>query len=179
MTASATVRSSRRALAFSALAAVVALGAPLEAEAQWKWRDRSGQVQYSDRPPPLAVPEADILHRPTEPRRGASAPAAAAPAASAASAVASPPAPRASEPELEARRRRAEQEEAARRRAGEERQALVRADNCARARGQLRALEDGTRMARINERGEREILDDQARAAEAQRAQAVVAADCL
>ncbi|MFG5410725.1 hypothetical protein ABXN37_24710 [Piscinibacter sakaiensis] len=39
-------------------------------------------------------------------------------------------------------------------------------------------LDDGVRIARTNEKGEREILDDKARAAEQARLRAVVAADC-
>lgn len=156
-------------------AAFVVAGLALPAEAQWKWRDPSGRVQYSDRPPPSSTAEADILQQPSAARRATlPIPASAAQAASAAP----PPAPKASEPELEARRRRAEQDEAVRRRIDEERQAAVRADNCIRARGQLRMLEDGLRMTRINERGEREILDDEARAAETQRVRAAMASDC-
>ena len=33
----------------------------LPAEAQWKWRDKGGHVQYSDLPPPAGTPDQDIL----------------------------------------------------------------------------------------------------------------------
>src|SRR5882757_8523412 len=36
----------------------------LPAAAQWKWRDPSGHIQYSDTPPPPGVAEKDILQRP-------------------------------------------------------------------------------------------------------------------
>jgi len=162
-------------LCTAALAALVAVTASPPAAAQWKWRDRAGQTQYSDRPPPPGTPEADILQWPPALRRAA---APAASAASAASAATPPPGPKPGEPELEARRRRAEQDEAARRKADDERQAAARADNCNRARSQLRALDEGLRMARVNDSGEREILDDDARAAEAQRVRGIVASDC-
>src|SRR5690242_2612421 len=49
------------------------------AQAQWKWRDKNGQTQYSDLPPPPNVPEQDILSRPQGgARRSLAAPAAAA-----------------------------------------------------------------------------------------------------
>ena len=36
----------------------------LPAEAQWKWRDKSGHVQYSDLPPPAGTADQDILAAP-------------------------------------------------------------------------------------------------------------------
>jgi hypothetical protein len=150
----------------------------LPADAQWKWRDAGGQVNVSDLPPPREVPEKDILARPTPQARTAVQAPAPAPAASAASAPAqqapSPPVDR----ELEARRKAAEQEQAAKARAEADRQAAIRAENCRRARGQVAALESGQRMARFNEKGEREVLDDKARADELSRARAIVASDC-
>ena len=62
--------------------------------------------------------------------------------------------------------------------ADEERLAAQRADNCRRARGHLAALESGQRIARTNERGEREVLDDKGRADEMRQARAVIASDC-
>jgi hypothetical protein len=150
------------------------------AEAQWRWRDSNGRITVSDRPPPREIPEKDILSRPnTQARRAlvptaaASAPASAPTSAAAASAPATP-----LQAEVEARRKRAEQEQATRARADEERLAQQRAENCRRARGHLAALESGQRLARTNERGEREVLDDQARAEEMRAARAVIASDC-
>jgi len=39
-------------------------------------------------------------------------------------------------------------------------------------------LDSGIRMARMNDKGEREILDDAARAAELERTQAIIQSDC-
>ena len=147
----------------------------LPAASQWKWRDKSGQVQYSDLPPPSGVAERDVLQKPdTAVQRRAPAPL---PAASAAS---GPPllATKTVEPELEAKRHKAEQEEAAKKKAEEDRLSASRAENCARAKGHLRALDEGMRMARTNDKGEREILDDKGRAEETKRARDVVASDC-
>ncbi len=152
--------------------AIGALAFSAPALAQWKWRDAGGRVTISDTPPPAGIPEKDVLQRPT-PRRAA----AAAPAASVASAPAATPVS-ALESEVEARKRKAEDEHKAKEKALEAENAAKRADNCARARAHLRALDDGLRIARVNEKGEREILDDKGRAAETQRARAVIASDC-
>lgn len=160
-----------------AIVTVLGLALALPALAQWKWRDKAGQTQYSDLPPPAGTAEADILLRPNAGQRRA----AAAPVAAAASDAASGAprlAPKASEPELEAKRRKAEEEAAAKKKADEARADVARADNCVRAKAQLRAMESGTRVTRVNEKGEREFLDDAARAAEAQRSRGVVASDC-
>ena len=159
---------------------VTALGLALALPvlAQWKWRDKAGQTQYSDLPPPAGTAEADILLRPNAGQRRATAAPAAAAAASDAASAAPRLAPKASEPELEAKRRKVDEESAAQKKADEARMAAARADNCTRAKAQVRAMESGVRVARTNEKGEREFLDDAARAAEAQRSRGVVASDC-
>ena len=150
--------------------AVCAQTAPLPP--LWKWIDAGGQVQFSDLPPPLSVPERDILERPTRQQQRA-----AALAAAAASAPTSIGQAR-TDPELEARRKRAADEQAAQQRQLLDRDSAVRADNCQRARAHLAALNDGLRMTRTNAQGEREVLDDKARAEEMQRARGVLASDC-
>lgn len=156
------------------VAALVGLTLALPASAQWKWRDPHGQTQYSDLPPPPGVPEKDILQRPAAARRAAALPAAPASAASAAPLAAA----RASDPALEAKRKQAEQEAAAKKKAEEDKIAAARAENCARARAQMRTLDSGIRIARVNDKGEREIIDDAARAAEVKRTQALIASEC-
>ena len=42
----------------------------------------------------------------------------------------------------------------------------------------MRSLDSGVRIARTNEKGEREVLSDTARAAETQRTREVIASDC-
>lgn len=153
------------------VAALVGLTLALPASAQWKWRDSHGQTQYSDLPPPPGVSEKDILQRPAAGRRAATLPAAPASAAPLAAA-------RASDPVLEAKRKQAEQEAAAKKKAEEDKIAAARAENCARARAQMRTLDSGIRIARVNDKGEREIIDDTARAAEVKRTQALIASEC-
>jgi hypothetical protein len=156
----------------AAVLAFAALVTALPAQAQWKWRDKDGRITVSDRPPPREVPEKDILSKPNLPARAATPAAATTPAA-----AASAP-PTALEREVQARKRAAEEEKAAKARAEEERNATRRAENCRQARNQLTALESGQRIARTNDKGEREVLDDQGRAQETQRAREVIAADC-
>jgi hypothetical protein len=154
----------------------MALAFSLPAHAQWKWRDKDGQINISDRPPPHEVAEKDILTRPQpqpQSRRNVTAPA----AASAASGAASAP-PTALEREVQARKRQAEQEEAAKNKAEEERIASIKAQNCRNARNQIAALESGQRIARVNDKGEREVLDDKGRADEMRRAREVATSDC-
>ena len=160
------------------LAAALGLAFALPALAQWKWRDKGGQTQYSDLPPPAGTADQDILLRPNSDKRRATTASVAASGASAAATSAPLLAPKGSEPELEARRRKAEQDEAAKKSAEDARQAAGRSENCASAKAQLRTIDSGIRMTRANEKGEREFLDDAARAAEAQRARAVIASDC-
>ena len=169
----------------SLLAALLMAGTSLDAQAQWTWRDKSGRVNASDRPPPRDIPEKDILSRPSSVNAARPAAAALPPAAGAASAAASGALPGVAVPpkgpldrELEARKRVADQEQAAKARAEEERLAGQRAENCRRARSQLAALDTGQRIARMNERGEREVLDDRGRAEESRQARDVIASDC-
>lgn len=137
--------------------------------AQWKWRDKNGRVTVSDLPPPRDVPDKDVLQRPE-----VAPPKPAAEAASAAAPAIKPP----QDAELLARKKAADQEQAAKSSAETERLNAQRAENCRNARGHLAAMESGQRMARINDKGEREILDDKQRADEARRARDVIASDC-
>lgn len=167
------------------LAATLGASLSLPAAAQWKWRDRNGVVQYSDTPPPNGIPAQDVLQKPNPAQRAPVAPPAATanaaePAATRASAA--PLAPKGADAELEARRLKQEQEKAdkgkAEERAQAEKLALAKADNCSRARAHMRTLDEGIRMVRTNANGEREVLDDKARAEEKSRAREVIASDC-
>jgi hypothetical protein len=154
--------------------AALLLAVGVSAHAQWKWRDKSGQMHISDLPPPSDIAEKDILQRPGTLRLK---PAAPAPETAAAPTAAPDTKPRV-DPELEARRKRAEQEQAAQRKKDEDKLAAARVENCARAKDHLRVLEDGMRLARVNDKGEREIIDDKTRAEEIQRTRGVIASDC-
>jgi hypothetical protein len=173
----------RRAALVPLLLAVAAalVTPPLAAQTQWKWRDANGRIQYSDRPPPLSVPDQAILSRPSGSGSGnGSGSGSAAAQAPAAASAASAPAASASavDPALAEKRRQAEAAEAAKRKAEEDRLARQRQDNCQRAREYLRTLESGIRIARSNAQGDREYLDDAQRQREVARAREVIGSDC-
>lgn len=162
---------------------------PAAAAAEWKWRDASGRIVYSDRPPPASIPDRAILKSPKGLMAQPVPPSPATPslvpgtavnvpsAATAPAGAASAGAPRLDK-EIEERRRKEAEAKAAQQKAEEAKLIAARADNCARAQGQLRQLDDGIRIARVNEKGEREVLDDKARAAEAARVRSIIASDC-
>jgi hypothetical protein len=162
-------------LVFSATLAVLsAIAQTSQPPMAWKWRDAGGQINVSDLPPPSSIPAKDILERPPIERRIAATAPAAASAAPVFQAISTPR----TDPELEARRKRALDEQAAQQRQAQERDAAVRADNCTRAQAALALLSDGQRVTRTNAQGEREVLDDKARADELQRIRTVIASDC-
>ena len=164
--------SRRSAAALCTLCLLAAAHLPLHA--QWKWKDASGRVTISDLPPPRGVADKDILQRP-EPRKSAVAvPTPASAAASAAPKAAAAPVDK----ELDARKRAADQERQDKARAEEEKLTAQRAENCKRARAHLAALDSGQRIARYNDKGEREILDDAGRAAESRRAREAITSEC-
>jgi hypothetical protein len=139
------------------------------AQAQWVWRDAAGQIHASDLPPPRGTPDKNIVQRPAAQARVATPPPAAASAAASATGV---------DAALEARRKKAADDQLAQRKLQDEKNAAVRAENCQRARDQMRGLESGQRMQRTLPNGEREILDDAQRAAESQRVRSVIASEC-
>ncbi|MGH6646651.1 DUF4124 domain-containing protein [Aquabacterium sp.] len=163
-------------LASLILASSALVATPSQAATQWKWKDASGAVQYSDRPPPAGTPDSSILQRPATSRTVQLAKPAS--EVDTAASAAKPPAAKASESELDVKRRKAEEDKEAQRKADEAKVAKTRADNCAQARAYQRTLSDGIRIARTNSNGEREILDDKGRADEQRRTQEAIASNC-
>jgi hypothetical protein len=165
---------------------------PLSVSAQWQWIDKDGRKVFSDQPPPADLPEKNVLKRAGSPPRVSFAPTAAnvppadtapgAPSAAAPSsgrtATASAAKPSGVDKELEEKTRKAEEAEKAKRAAEEQKVAQAKAENCSRARQGKATLDSGIRVARLNDKGEREIIDDKARASEQQRMQSVIDADC-
>lgn len=93
-------------------------------------------------------------------------------------AAAAKPKPTGVDKELEEKTRKAEEAEKAKQAAEAQKVAQARAENCQRARQGKATMDSGIRIARLNAQGEREIMDDKARAAEAQRLQSVIDSDC-
>ncbi len=176
----------RSARALACIAALVAGALPCAALAQWQWIDQSGRRVFSDKAPPPDVPERNILK---QPGGRAAAPAPSGPAAAGgpsdaavpagtAPALASGPRPSGRDASLEQRRKQLEGAEADKRKAEEQAVAEQKADNCARSRQAKSQLDSGVRIARQNDKGEREFLDDKQRASEAQRLQGLIERDC-
>jgi hypothetical protein len=159
------------------------LGTCSAAFAQWQWLDADGRRVFSDRAPPADVLEKNILKRPGGGARAVPAAAAAAAPVGQGVAPSSPLAP-ASAPlggldkELQAKKKAAADAEAAKRKADEERITKTKIENCARAKQAKVAIDSGQRMARTSTNGEREVLDDAARASEAARIQTIIASEC-
>jgi hypothetical protein len=86
--------------------------------------------------------------------------------------------PSALDKELEAKKKQAAEAEAAKRKAEEDRLSKAKAENCSRAKQAKLNFESGVRVSRTNASGEREILDDTARAVEIKQVQGVIDSDC-
>jgi hypothetical protein len=80
--------------------------------------------------------------------------------------------------DLEAKKKLAADAEAAKKKAEEERIAKAKNENCARAKQAKATMDSGMRMGRVNAAGEREIMDDAARAAEGKRIAGIMATEC-
>jgi hypothetical protein len=158
----------------------LACAIPAVAIAQWQWIDKDGRKVFSDQSPPADVPAKNIIRQPGQ-RGPASVEVPAAPVAAASSAAkpaASAPKLSGKDAELEAKKKQAEAAEAAKKQAKEEEAAALRADNCLRARSTKASLDSGVRITRFNAKGEREVLDDAARAVESKRTDGIIASEC-
>jgi hypothetical protein len=125
----------------------------------YKWKDASGGTQYSDTPPPPGAKDVQQIRQAT----GATAP----------PAVGGAQQKTIAEQEAEFRKRLESKKEADAKQAKAENDEQVRARNCAQATNQLKAYDIGTRMTRVNDKGERITLSDAEREqakAEAQKA---------
>lgn len=136
------------------IAVISLLFAATSALAQiYTWKDENGRTVMSDQPP---VGKSATRKMPTPQ----------APAASNA------PAPKSfAEKEMDYRREQQERQEKSKKAEEEATQAKQRKENCDSARRNLQLYQSGERIARRNDSGEREFLDDEQRAAAAAKAQ--------
>ena len=166
------------------LAAALA-GLCFAASAQWQWIDKDGHKVYSDRAPPADILEKNILKRPgnrklpmavtPDTASEADGPAAAsgAPLVPASAAKAS-----GLDKELEAKKKQTADAEATKRKAAEAEVTKAKIENCARAKQAKTTFDSGVRIGQTNAAGEREIMDEAARATEIKRINAILARDC-
>jgi type IV secretory pathway VirB10-like protein len=147
---------------FSAATALVLLSLATSALAQFVWLDEKGVKQYSDMPPPSSVPNKRILKTPGQslPRNTVSentdAVADAKPDTKAPPTVA--------EQDAAYQKRKAEQAEKNKKAEQEAKLASNKAENCARARANQRALDSGARISETDANGQRSYINDQQRA---------------
>ena len=153
------------------LGCVVAM--PLSASAQWQWLDKNGKKVFSDQAPPPAARSTANPNVDAPPAEGAADAPSGAPAKAAAA-----PKPTGVDKELEEKTKKAEAEAKAKQAAEAAKVAQAKAENCTRARQAKATVDSGRRIARVNAQGEREIMDDTARAAEQKRVQSVIDSDC-
>ncbi len=150
---------------------ILFLALPLAAYGQlYKWTDKDGKVQYSDRPPP-----ADAKHEKKVDIKTSPPPAAPAPGKDKDKEAKVEGPKTAAEQEVEFRKRRAKQEEEETKLAAE---AKEREQKCAQARNNLRGLEESARIVTYDAKGERIVADDAARQKMVQDAQQDVAKWC-
>jgi hypothetical protein len=159
----------------------LALAAPALCLAQWQWIDKDGRKVYSDQPPSADVPANKILKQPSG--KGGRSVAVSEPAPQVAASA--PARPAASGPklsgkdkELEEKKKLADAAAAEKKKAQEEEIAKARTENCERAKRAKATYDSGARVAQVNAKGEREYMDDAARAVETKRLQGVIARDC-
>lgn len=131
-----------------------------------RWVDENGKVHYSDQPPPATAKTQKQLDIKTTP----SAPQVISDNKGGEKSLA--------EKELEFRKRRVEAEEKAAKQAKDQAEAKKKQENCAQARRQLQALQDGQRISQYNEKGERAFMEDSARPKAIQEAQQTVDSWC-
>lgn len=172
----------------TALVLALALGASAAVFAQaarFEWTDASGQKVFSDRPPASGADVKNFIdHRPPTPRERPASLAEAASAAAAAQASNNTANTAAAgqqpgvDPALEANKRQAEEAEAAQKQAAEQQREAQRRENCQRARDAKATLDSGQRVARINDKGERVIIDDEYRTVEQKRLQQLISENC-
>lgn len=165
-------------LRFAPVAIMALLLSAVPASAQvYSWKDKDGRTHFGDLPP--ASVEATLL-RGAQP--GAIPPARASGEAGHAADLQAPTSPSAqrsiAEREQAFRERRAAEAEADAKRTEEAAAKDETEHFCTSAQHELAALRAGQRMVRFNAKGEREFLDDQARAEQTARLERQIAERC-
>jgi FKBP-type peptidyl-prolyl cis-trans isomerase len=143
----------------------------------YKWKDKDGKVRYSDTPPPSNVKQEAIAGK-----KKSVAPTGKAPLAPAA-AVPTAATPKNSEPpanpeDLAAEQRRNNAEVEKNNKLEKEAEAKRKAENCSAAKANMETYTQGGRVYKMNEKGEREYLDDEDFKAGREKAQQEINENC-
>lgn len=139
------------------------------ATAQWAWKDDTGRVVYSDRPPPTSVKPEQIVRQPERLTTNSSN----------APGTTNPAAPKTwADRDAEYKKRQAERAAADKKGVEDQAQQAQRRADCERARSYVSTLESGIRVAHTDAKGERVFMDDDQRAAELKRARDIASKTC-
>ena len=147
--------------AWMLLALLLAL--PLAGHAEiYKWKDKNGTTRYSDTPPPSNIKQEAIgSKKALKPAVTPPAVPVAAPRAPAANDAEKDPPPVPGSADDEAALKRQSNAEAEKNNKLEnEKQEAAKAENCKAAKSNLASFEQGGRVYKMNEKGEREYLDE-------------------
>ncbi len=165
----------RTRIALLVLAAGVSLTMPAAAET-YKWTDAEGKVHYSDQPPPSNVKNSTTVTPRKKTSRSAPSQEGEAKTGDAKPAPAAAKTTQELDAEFRQRQVEAAEKEAAQKKAAQE--AENKKKNCDQARANVARLKAGGRLARTNDKGETEYLDDGQIAQELARANEVADSWC-
>ena len=145
------------------LAVLVLTASPILSQAEvYKWKDKDGTIKYSDTPPP-----SNIKQEAVKGKRKLGEPTGKAPLAPVENAVATPniirerPEPPISPEESAAKQRRDNADADKRNKQEKEAQGKLNAENCKAAKSNLESYAQGGRVYKMNEKGEREYMDEE------------------
>lgn len=136
---------------------------PLLAGAEvYKWRDKDGSIKYSDTPPPTNVKVEAVGKKAVKPVQAAPIPSGEIQSApQGATDKAATKAENAKDPAQDAAKLKQRNDEIEKKnKAEKEAQAKIKAENCKAAKANYELYKQGGRVTRMNEKGEREYLDD-------------------
>jgi Domain of unknown function (DUF4124) len=160
------------------------------AMAQYMWLDASGRKVFSDQPPPANIPAKRILQQPgkaaasmpavdTDEKPNADAQTDGSKTSAKSKTTAKTDNSEASkDKDLEAAKKKIDDEAAAKKKEEQDVRDKAKADNCVRAKQAKVTFDSGARLAHINSKGERSIMDDATRIVETKRIEGIIAADC-
>lgn len=162
-----------RPIGITLLTALLCLGGAPDGHAQYQWRDENGRMVISDQPPPPNIKPSQVLRAepmPSIPRpsgnvsfSGNRVPGESQSGTSARRAETA--LDKAADRDLDARRKAGDRQEIERKQKEDADKSARLAKACDEAKSEIRSLESGIRIARINQQGEREYLGDDQRAA--------------
>ena len=155
----------------------VLIALPIIANAEiYKWKDKDGTVRYTDTPPPSNIKQEPISGKKLTKPTGQ---APLAPVANIANTAGKVPNQNLESPdEIAAKLRQKNAETEKNNKNEKEAQTKIKEENCKASKANLASYQQGGRVYKMNEKGEREYLDDAGLKAGAEKAQKEVSEYC-